>query len=388
MDAFARALFARGTLMVSEYLALFHSAIVGEFDLGNPGRSESVYLLGSYVGPQNKRHIVLYIGVGRSHHELLRVARVDYTLPVSAEGARAFGANRAQVLPAGGPTFTYLPEPADPGFIDAPHAIAADVAALAARGPRDRIVPWETEVARLEEVQRVDRAELERLQAAAAAVAPPQSSSSSSRHSSSGSGSSSSRDSGSGSSSSSEAEDPAIKAVRKRLQLLHNILYFWRIMRRDIMLNISRTDIIMPGRATPRSPSNRTPRRFARRASTSNARAPVASNSSNRAHLAHRRLTLHRRRQHRRAAAPVTVRRRRAPGEPRVMPRDPVTGKIIRRRQAYSDPRATTTNIPEPPVRPASGRRSGYEGSNNTSRGRSPESSSDSDEDSPPSNIF
>lgn len=393
MDAVARALLAGGTLFVSEYISLFYSALVAEFDMEDPVRSESIYFLGAYVGPQNKRHIVLYIGIGRSHRELLRIARVDYTLPVPASGARVFGGDGSRVLPAEGPTFTYLPEPADPGFIDSAHAIAADIAASTARGPRDHIVLWDDEIARLEGLQRVETAELARLEAAAAAAAAAASSSShrsssSSNRSGSGSGSRSGSGSGSDSSSSSEEENPAIRAQKKRLETIHNALYFWRMMRREIMLQINRADIIMPGRATPRSPSNRRPRRFARRASTSNVRAPVASGSSDRTHLAHRRQTLQRRRQHLRRAA-VTVRRRRAPGEPRVIPRDPVTGKIIRRRQAYSDPRATTTNIPESPARATSGRRSGYEGSNNTARGRSPEPTPNSNGNVPaPPNVF
>lgn len=388
---------------VSEYLAVFGEALVGEFYLEDPVRSESVYLLGLYIGPQNKRHVVAYIGVGSARTRLMRIARVDYTLPVPANGARLFGGDGSHVLPAEGPEFRYLGEPSNPEYLDAAYLIGADVATSAARGPQHRIEPWEAEIARLEAARVATEAEAAPLEAAAAAAAAARSSSSSSNSSGSGSRSGSSNSSGSGSgsrssssnssgsgsgsgsgssnssgsNSSSSPVDPALQRVRNRLRTIHNALVFWRMFYPKILLQIELADILAPGRATPRSPVRRTPRRFRRRASTGNASSLALSTSGNRT-----------RRARRRAPAAAAAEPRAPHIGPRRLPRDPVTGKIIRRRQAYSDPRATTTNRTESPRRPTPGRVSGYEGSNNTSRGRSPVSTESNEGPSTPGTVF
>lgn len=385
MEALARQLLAGGPRFVSEFIAIFGGALEGEFDMENPGRTESVYLLGLYVGPQSKRHVVAYIGIGHARDRLLRIARVDYTLPVPAEGARVFGGNGRHVLPPEGPEFRYLEvHGSNPEYLDARHLIGEDIAASAARGPQHRIEPWTAEIARLEAARVAAEAEAAPLEAAAAARGSSSSSRSSSSKSKSGSGSrSSSSNSGSGSSSS--PIDPALLRIRNRLRTIHNALVFWRMMYPKILQQIEYVGILAPGRATPRSPPHRTSRRYRRRASTGNASSlAVTSNSASRVRRTRRAL---------RTAAAGAAAAATPPRAPRVgprrLPRDPVTGKIIRQRQAYSDPRATSTNRPEPPRRPTPGRISGYEGSNDTARGRSPVSS-DSEESGPPtpSNVF
>ena len=391
MEALARLLLAgQGPRFVSEYIAVFGGALAGEFDMENPGRAESVYLLGLYVGPQNKRHVVVYIGIGHARERLLRIARVDYTLSVPAEGARLFGGDGLRALPSEGPEFRYLGEPSNPEYLDAAYLIGADVAASAARGPQHRIEPWTAEIARLETARVEAEAEAAPLEAAAAAARGSSSSSrSSSSNSTSGSGSGSgsrssssnsesSSSSSSNSSASSSPVDPALQRIRNRLRTIRNALVFWRMMYPKILEQIELVGILAPGRATPRSPSRRTPRRFRHRASTGNASSlAVTSNSASRA------------RRTRRALRPAAAAAPRPPRTgPRRLPRDPVTGKIIRRRQAYSDPRATTTNRPESPRRPTPGRISGYEGSNNTARGRSPVSTESNEGPPTPGTIF
>jgi hypothetical protein len=329
MDAVAQALLEGEPRFVSEFLFLLSVALKAEFNVDEIGRGDKPYLMGVYIGPQNKRHLVLYVGIGRARHQITRIVRVDYTMPVPAEGAPLFGGPAGQVMPAAGPIYRYFGEHNVEGFVDVDAAIAADVAAAAARGGRDAIQPWDAEIARLVAAQTADRAELARLGADAAGA----------------------------------DESPEVTRLRGRLRTLHNALHYWREIQPIVLMQIDRAGILAPGAASPRSPAPRPLRRYQLRRVTPNVEPLVASRSSERARITRRR--------GRRGAGAVASRsnhsRRRGRG-PRRMPVHPITGKPYRRRQPYSDPRATSTDETDSPSPMMRGHRSGYEGNSNSTR--------------------
>lgn len=341
MDAIAQALLAGEPRFVSEFLFLLSVALKAEFTVDEIGRMDKAYFLDIYVGPQNKRHIVIYIGIGRSRRQITRIARVDYTMPVPADGAPIFGGVAGQVMPAAGPTFHYFGEHDVEGFVDVDTAITADVAASASRGPREIIQPWDVEIARLASAQAADRAELSALGA---------------------------------------ADSPEVRRLRSRLKSIHNALHYWREIQPMVMIQIDRAGILTPGVASPHSPTSRPLRRYQARRVTPNVEALVASRSSERARRTRRR---------RAAASAVSPRSNRSRRRPRRMPVHPVTGKPYRRRQGYSDPRATTTDETDSPSPMFRGNRIGYEGnSNSTRRTSTPLSPRTNNRGATPPNVF
>lgn len=321
MEAIARALLEGEPRFVSEFLFLLSVALKIEFNVDEIGRGDKAYLLDVYIGPQNKRHLVLYIGIGNTRAQITRIVRVDYTLPVPGTGATLFGGVAGQVMPAAGPTYRYFGEHNVGAFVDVDSAIAADVAAL---GGRDLIQPWAAEIARLEALQAADKAELAGLGAPEVEPPPP------------------------------AVEPPAVKRLRMRLRTIHNALYYWHEIHPQVLTQIDNAGIIAPGVASPRSPSPLPPRRYQLRRVTPNVHPLAASRSSNRARSA--------RRAHRRAAAVTSVRNRSHRRS------HTLTRKRYRRRQGYSDPRATTTDETESPSPIFRGHRSGYEGNSNSNR--------------------
>lgn len=315
MEAYIEALLEEEPRFASEYLAMLIVALTHEFIVDEPGRYDKAYFLDIYIGPQNKRHVVIYVGLGRSRDEITKITRVDYTLPVPAEGAPLFGGHAGEVMPSDGPLFRYITEMDVEEFMNVDRVIAEDVAASAAKGPTEEIKPWISEIRRLERAQAADKAELARLGAPA-------------------------------------VESAEVKRLRKRLNLIHNALYFWNEMHPKVLEHIERAGILMPGAISPRSPV-RPLRRYQARRRTSNVHALTSSRSSERA-----------RRTARRRAPRNAIR-----GATRRHEIDPVTGKRVpRRRWRFSDPRDSVrleeTNRPSPMIR---GGRAGYEGNSNVS---------------------
>lgn len=337
MEAYIEALLEEEPRFATEYLALLIVALQHEFHLDEPGHYDKAYFLDIYIGPQNKRHVVFYIGIGQSRRQITRITRVDYTLPVPAEGAVLFGGVAGEVMPSAGPTYRYITEMNVDEFMNVERVIAEDVAAS---GPHDQIRPWITEIARLEAVQTADKAELARLGALA-------------------------------------AESAAVKQLRKRLNILHNALYFWKEMHPKVLEQIDRAGILLPGSASPRSPVRPLRRFQTRRRRTSNVRPQAASKSSNRARAARRT----ERRAAPRNAHRVAIHRREI---------DPVTGKRVpRRRWRVSDPRGSMREEEDQPSPMIRGARSGYEGNSNVRRpASSPPPRRNNSRGSPPPDLF
>jgi hypothetical protein len=283
MDPIVIALARNGPRYVSEYMVLFRGALSSQFDIDYPGRTENVYLLSNlYVGPLNKRHVVFYVGVGNTRDTVTQVTRVDYTLPLSPGAASAFGIHTVVPVPHEGPDFTNIPLEGR----TAQAAVASDIAILvAAADPRNRIALWNAEIARVQGV----------------------------------------------------FDDAVVGSDMKKKA--GKLLQFWRDMYEKVDIEIARLYILDAATRTPRARALRIrarTRRAAEARATNVPMGPVVSSA-----------------RRRRTSTPMLLSqsstprsRPRSGRRTRRLPRDPVTGKVIRMRQPYSDPRSSSTNRP------------------------------------------
>lgn len=263
--------------IVDHYLHNFKVALEDFFNTQDPGRTEDYHLIGDYVVPRNKRNIVIYV----AHAPLAtarKMSRIYFVLPVSPIHANMFDddAEPGATLPSAGPLLHTFDIPDDHTAPEFINAIIAEVAT----GPEEgRLASWTSEISRVRTL----------------------------------------------------AETAGVPFPMRRGA--SKIAQFWSPLRASILDILHKVGIKVPS-AAGELPAPWRPAAAALSAAPSPA-APVATSSSER-----RRRHSSQRRRNAAAAARRTVRR--ITGDPSNglgYVRDPVTGKLTRRRRPNSDPK-------------------------------------------------
>lgn len=264
---------------VADYITNFTVALEQYFNTEDPGRTDSYYLIDSYVVVHSKRSLVIYV----AHAPLAtarKISRIYYVMPVNPLHALLF--NDVGLIPSEGPlihTFDVPEEyPTAVGFVN---AIVAD----SLTGPANRhMAPWNSEMTRVRGI----------------------------------------------------AESPAESFARRSNAT--RLMRFWGPMRESIMGALRHVNIRVPDAAGHLPAPWRSPVASASPANAPAAAAAMRTSSGTRRRRSEerRRLSSARRRRH----AP---RRKSTsdPDDVRVLGyrRDPVTGKLVRQRRPNSDPK-------------------------------------------------
>jgi hypothetical protein len=261
---------------VEHYLHNFKASLEDFFNTQNPGQREDYYLIGDFIVPQNRRKIIMYVA-----HEPLatarKVSRIYFTLPVNPDYTHMFdhAVGPGETIPSMGPLLHTFDVPDEYTAATFVDAIIADVA----DGPEEgRLVSWNTEISRVRAV--------------------------------------------------SETAGTTFLVRRTASKLTQ----FWLPMRASIMNILQEVGIKIPNEAG-RLPS---PWRPASAASASSVPSPTALVRSSSSSSRRRRRSSHRRRR--------ATRRKTTSDPDNLKPKeyfniDPVTGKLLRRRQPNSDPK-------------------------------------------------
>jgi hypothetical protein len=128
----------------------FRRALDHQFYMEDPGRDIVFHLVGDFVGPNNKRHVVFYVAHGPVA-TARRLTRVEYTLPVAPIPATLmFDGDGYMTLPAIGPNFATIDVPEGS---TAAATVAAAIAATLGGPAAGRLASWEEEIARVSGVR-------------------------------------------------------------------------------------------------------------------------------------------------------------------------------------------------------------------------------------------